>query len=92
MSRAIEFACPCGVSFGVPPILAGNVGRCPVCARTLSVPVPAPQPEVKSLERTEAPFQLVRVDCACGREIPAPRARLRAGEARCPSCDRVLEA
>jgi hypothetical protein len=35
-------------------------------------------------------FRVVSVACVCGRKVKAPLVRVRAGEARCPSCDEVL--
>ncbi|MGE0707321.1 MAG: hypothetical protein AB7N76_04775 [Planctomycetota bacterium] len=37
-------------------------------------------------------FRVVPVQCECGRRVKAPLERVRAGQARCPSCDRALTA
>jgi len=46
----------------------------------------APPPPRPSREA----FRVVSVPCECGRSVKAPLVRVQAGEARCPSCDRVL--
>jgi hypothetical protein len=84
---------------------AGKGGRCSLCGATFEIPTPkadapapAPEPEPEPEPPPPAPappsprdaFKIVRVDCACGREVPTPLSRLEQGLARCPSCDRPL--
>ena len=56
---------------------------------------PAPTPPQRPKRPPPPPvgreaFRVVSVACACGRKVKAPLVRIRAGEARCPSCDEVL--
>lgn len=100
---AIRFACACGASITIPHVLAGHEGRCPSCGVTLTAPPPPERPP-PAARATRAPkpgppargpqdaFKLLKIECPCGRRVPAPAARVRAGLARCPSCDRVLQA
>ncbi|MCO5167611.1 MAG: hypothetical protein M9894_14785 [Planctomycetes bacterium] len=98
----LEFPCPgCAEVLRVATAHAGKPARCTLCAATFVVPEPpgaAPPspPPAPPAPPTPAPrpgrdaFRVVRVACACGRQVAAPLARLEQGLARCPTCDQVL--
>jgi hypothetical protein len=89
----LEFPCPgCREVLRVAMAHAGKQGRCSLCGATFAVPAaPAePAPPAPSAPPPRAAFKVVRVDCACGRQVPTPLARLEQGLARCPTCDRPL--
>jgi hypothetical protein len=82
----ISFDCRCGAKISVPDHLGGQRGACPGCRRKLK----APEPAAPALPEDAPRFRVIRVPCACGREVAAPLARVRDGLARCPSCERRL--
>lgn len=93
----LEFPCPgCGEVLRVGLANAGRSGRCTLCSTTFDVPTPPPEPTATDTppavgtRPTRDAFKVVRVTCACGREVATPLARLEQGLARCPTCDRLL--
>lgn len=95
----LEFPCPgCREVLRVGVSNAGRNGRCTLCGTTFDVPTPPAAVEEAPTEPPATPplrpardaFKVVRVTCACGRQVATPQARLEQGQARCPTCDRLL--
>lgn len=67
-----------------PPPVASPAPPAPVAAPAPTPrPAPAPPPTLP---------RIVRVECDCRRLVVAPGALVAAGTARCPTCDRRLDA
>lgn len=88
----------CGATFDVPappdaaaPPATGaaSTSSSPPEPTVSSPPAPVPGGESRARAARDA-FRVVRVACACGRQVATPLARLEQGLARCPSCDRAL--
>lgn len=80
----------CAATFDVPAPPAPPPPATPTQPAAPPPPTP-PTPPTAARPARDA-FKVVRVACACGRQVAAPLARLEQGLARCPTCDRPLPA